>query len=215
MKKEESGEQKVAYVDTPKGIFSASGHWFRATAADLQAYAGPVLDREPLPALIGFADVWLRSSRTLALWAMPVLLLILTPLQAALAGLGLYLVWKTFSPAMASRVLGKAFRILEHVYLQGLYYVFVLSVLASSGHVAAMWTGLASFIVLRWGLLERLVAPVTERLHRALFALPVPDQVLRAFIVRAALKHRVSLPELDRMERRILQTWNRNKGEHG
>jgi hypothetical protein len=41
--------------------------------------------------------------------------------------------------------------------------------------------------------------------------MPVPDQVLRAFIIRAAMAHRIALPQLDRMEGQISDTFRRRK----
>ncbi len=39
---------ETTFVDTPEGIFTASGVWFRTREDSLYAYAGPVFDREPL-----------------------------------------------------------------------------------------------------------------------------------------------------------------------
>ncbi|WP_457653648.1 hypothetical protein [Rhodocaloribacter sp.] len=179
---------------------------------DLFEYAELVFEFVPTLKLLEYADSWLESPRTVTIWVLPVLLLMLPPLQAALAGLGLFLLWETFSPAMVSLALAKVFRVLERVYLQGIYYVFMMSVLAASGRMAAMWVGLAGFVLIRTGIVWFLTAFVTARIHRALFALPLPDQVLRAFIHRAALKYRVALPDLEGMERQILQTWTRKRG---
>ncbi len=210
MERQKSGTEG-AYLETPGGIFSASGHWYHTTESSLRAYAGEVLERESLATLITLSDTWLRSPQTLTLWAVPVLLLTVSPLQTSLAALGIYLVWKIVSPAMVSRALAKVLRVLENVYLQGLYYVFTLSVLAAGGNMAAMWTGLAAFILLRWGVLERVADPLIDKVHRAFWPLPPSDQVLRAFIVRTALVYRVSLPELEQMEQDILRRWSKGK----
>ena len=73
---------ETIFVDTPEGIFTASGVWFRTREASLYAYAGPVFDHEPLPRLLTQAEVWLRSPQTLALWLLPLLLFTMSPLQA-------------------------------------------------------------------------------------------------------------------------------------
>ena len=94
-------------------------------------------------------------------------------------------------------------RLLDVVFAQGFYYVFMLSLLASRGEMAALGVGLGGFVLLRWGVLARLSHPLVGRIWRSLYALPVPDQVLRAFIIRAALKHGLSLPQLDRLEEQM------------
>lgn len=68
----------------------------------------------------------------------------------------------------------------------------------------AVWTGLAGFVLGRWQLLERLLRPLWDRGLQALYRLPLPDRVLRAVLVRAALTERVPLPELQAMEREML-----------
>jgi voltage-gated potassium channel Kch len=207
--------RKTEDYGIPAGLLSSGGYWYQATIGDLYEYAGMVFEYVPMTKLIEYSDHWLESAKTLVLWALPVLLLTCSPLQAALAALGLYVMWESFSPAAVSFALVKVFRFMGHVYLQGLYYVFMMSVLAATGRMTAMWVGLAGFLLFRFGIIGLLFGRITRRIQRFLFTLPLPDQVLRAFIHRAALKHRVSLPRLERMERRILQTWNRNKGEHG
>ncbi len=212
MKKQRENKRAKKEFGIAEGILSPRGYWYGVTIEDLFDYAELVFEFVPMARLIEYAERWIESARTLTIWALPVLLLTLSPLQAALAGLGLYLVWESFSPAMVSLALVKVFRVLDHVYLQGIYYVFTMSVLAASGRMTAMWVGLAGFVLFRVGIVGLLVAHVTSRIHEALFALPLPDQVLRAFIHRAALKYRVALPQLERMEEKILQAWTRKKG---
>ncbi len=204
--------ESTTHVDTPRGIFTAQGVWFHATEAALEAYAGPVLEREPLPKLLADAQVWLRSAQTLALWALPLLLWLLPPLPAALAALTLYLGWKVLAPGFVTRAGVAALRRLDTVILQGLYFVFALSVLAGMGQTTAVWVGLAGFILLRWGLVAKASRPLVERLWPRLYPLPVPDQVLRALIVRVALKYGLSLPQIDRLEAKM-QEKRQRKGK--
>ena len=175
----------------------------------LRDYAGSVLEHVPLGALIRRADRWLHAPLVVTLWALPALLGLWTPLPAAGAALVLFVGWKVLSPAVASRWAAVVAGWLGAVWLQGLYYVFTMSVLAGAGRYAAMAMGLAGFMLLRWGLVGRATAPLVRVLARRLYALPLPDQVLRAFIVRAALTHDVPLPELERMERRLFEKWSR------
>lgn len=192
------------YVDTPRGIFTAAGVWFHTREASLRRWAGDVLAREPLPALLAQAERWLRSPQTLALWVLPASLFVLMPLPAALAAFVVYVGWAVLGPAFVSRALGGLLRVLDLVLVQALYYVFMLSVLAAQERFAALAVGLAGFVLLRWGAVAWATRPLTAPLQRTLYRLPVPDRVLRALIVRAALAHRVTLPEFERIEKEIL-----------
>ncbi len=202
---------EAQFVDTPEGIFTASGVWFRTRVAALQAYAGPVLEREPVPVLLAQAELWLRSPQALTLWLLPVFLYLLAPLQAALAALVVYVGWRSLGPSFVSRALARLFRILDAVFVQALYYVFMLSLLAAQASYTAVWVGLGGFILLRWGLIRWATQPLIRPIWASLYPLPVPDQVLRAFLLRAALAFNVSLPQLDRIEQQVRDFLQRNK----
>lgn len=195
------------FVDTPSGIFTASGVWFHTTEEALRNYAAPVLDHVPLDRLIHWAEVWIRSPQIIALWGLPLLLVWMPPGLAALVALLLYLGWTVLSPAVASSTAAWIFDKLDVVVAQGAYYVLVLSYIAALDRYGAVGVGLAGFILLRWGLLKRAVHPLVRRGLRALYALPVSDQVLRAFIIRVALNYELSLPQLDAIEQRMIENW--------
>ncbi len=181
----------------------------------LEAYAGPVLAREPLPRLIEGATVWLRSPQTLTLWLLPLLLWQLPAGWAALLALLIYVAWQGMAPGLVNRAVLLLFRQLERVSFQAIYYVVILSLFAERGDTAAVVIGLAGFIALRWQLLDRIVNPLVRRLWAVLFPLPVPDQVLRSLILRTALKYRLPIPEIDRMERQLLNLWNYKRTSPG
>ncbi len=188
-----------AFLDTPVGLVTPSGVRFRTTRALLEEYAGPVLEAVSLEALVRRAEVWLRGGGTLAAWALALFLLPLPPLGAAALALTLYLGWETLSPAFVSRRGAAVLRVLEMPLVQAALYVAVLSTLGARGELAAVGVGLAGFVLIRWRLLGAALGPLVRLLRRPLFTLPAPDQVLRAFVLRAALRHGVSLPQLDRL----------------
>lgn len=197
-------------MSTPQGIFTASGIWFSATEESLRTYAGPVLEHVPLVALIRRAERWVRSPQAFTLWLLPLALLTLPPWLAVAAALAFYVGWAVLSPSVASRWAATAAGWLNTAVVQGLFYVFVLSILAAQDRFAAFGIGLAGFVLLRWGLVQRALQPLVRPLRRTLYDLPAPDQILRAFIVRAALEHDIALPELERMKRRLFEAWTRS-----
>lgn len=196
-------------IDTPRGLFSASGVWFRAREADVRSYAGSVLEHESLEDLVHRAEVWLRSSEAVFILLLPVLLWGLEPLWAAVIAAGCYLVWKALAPALVNRPLGAFFRVAEHPLPQLGYYTAVLSLFGMSGAYLALAIGVAGFIAARWGLLRQATDPLLRPLWQRLYPLPVADQVLRASIHRAAIAHRTALPQIDRMAEDILAVWLR------
>lgn len=201
-------DSDAAFVDTPYGIFTAEGIWFHIREEELRRYASDLLDEVSLEQLLQRAALWMRSPQIITLWALPVALYLLPPVGAALLGLGLFIAWKVASPSVVSERLAWAVDRLDIAVVQGLYYVFVLSILAAQGRYSALAIGLVGFVLLRWGLVERALNPLVRPALRALYTLPLSDQVLRAFIIRMALNRRLPLPQLDAMQKDILETWS-------
>jgi hypothetical protein len=193
----------------PTGIFTASGNWFRVSVSDLEAYAGPLLRRVPIVRVLEGAESVLRAPQTLAIWMLLVVLLMATPTEAAIATFVVLLGWSVVGPGLVLPGMLPVLRVLETVWLQGGAFVAGLSLLGTSGATSAVWVGLAGFVLLRWGLLARLTEPIARRLRARLYALPLEDQALRAVIIRYALRERVSLPQIDDMEARMLEMGRR------
>ena len=198
----------ATYVDTPQGIFTDALVWFRTREAWLRDYASPVLAHKSLSHLLAEAVVWLRSPQTLALWLLAVLLLVAGAIPAALITVAFFVAWTSFGPLLVARSAITLLRVLDVVLLQALAFVTVLSWLASQGDYAAVGIGMAGFIALRWDLLRMAFQPVFKRLWRAMYRMPVPDQVLRALIVRTALRYRVTLADFASIEEGIVQHFN-------
>jgi hypothetical protein len=92
-------------------------------------------------------------------------------------------------------------RVLEKPLVQAALYIAVLSYLGAQGSVGAVGVGLAGFVLMRWRVLPLALRPVLKLLRRPLYTLPPPDQVLRAFVLRAALRHDIDLPQLEQLKR--------------
>jgi hypothetical protein len=196
-----STDDHPAFLDTPGGLITASGVHFHTTRALLEQYARPVLEVVGLDTLVGRAEVWLRSGQALALWSLALLLLVLPSLAAALAALTIYLGWETLGPSFVSRRLVAVFRVLEKPLVQAALYIAVLSYLGAQGNVGAVGVGLAGFVLIRWRVIPLALRPVLKLLRRPLYTLPPSDQVLRAFVLRAALRHDIDLPQLEQLKR--------------
>lgn len=202
-----------SYVDTPYGILTEGGRWYHVTEEDVNDYAGAVLDHVSLEQLLDWADTWIDSVRTVVLWALPLLLWGL-PVSWALGGaLALFLAWALVSPALPSLLAVRVVSGLAHVLVQALYYVLTMSAFAAAEMYTALGVGLCGFILLRWGLLEWAAGYLLRPVHRTLYPLPVADQVLRGFIVRVALKHRLSVPQVDDITENIINNLHGHKDE--
>lgn len=195
------------FVNTPYGMVTAAGRWYHIPEEQARDYAGEVLDHISLEDLVERADLWIDSPRTVALWLMPLVLWALSPVWAVTATAGLYLGWALASPAVPSLWGTRAVRLLSSTLAQGGYYTVVLSLFAMADRFAAVGVGLAAFVLFRWGIVDWAVRGGLRALRRRLYPLPVTDQILRGLMVRAALKHRVSVPQVDAITQDILDNW--------
>lgn len=202
-----SDDDSPSYVATPYGLVTPAGRWYHIPEEDVRSYAGNVLDHVSLDRLVQWADAWVDSPRTVALWALPPLLWRLPAGWAAGAAAVLYIGWALASPALPRVGIVRVAAGLSHVLVQGAYYVATLSALAAIEDYAAVGTGLAAFALFRWGIVEWVFRKGLRPLRRRLYPLPVTDQVLRGLIVRAALKYRVSVPHVDAITSDILENW--------
>jgi hypothetical protein len=195
------------YVNTPYGMVTAAGRWYHIPEEQARAYAGEVLEHVSLEDLVARADVWIDSPRTVTLWLLPLLLWGLSPLWAAVTAFLGYVGWALASPAFPSLWGTWLVAGLENVLAQGGYYAVVLSLFAEAGRFAAVGVGLAAFVLFRWGVVDWAARGGLRTLRRRLYPLPTTDQILRGLMVRAALRHRVSLPQVDAITKDILENW--------
>jgi hypothetical protein len=188
------------YVDTGRFIVTNRGTVYRSTEASLDEYAPGLLDRAPLAKLVGDADLWLRLPVDLSLWVLPIGLIHGGPWLGATGMVSAYLAAAVLSPAGVSLHALPVLRVLDRVALQAIYFIVVLSILAQNGRFPELWTGVGGFVVLRWSLLSRALAPVVDRVAERFYHMPVPDQVLRAVLIKYAIRFGVSIPSLSDIE---------------
>ncbi len=203
--------KEVPFIETPNGIFTAAGNWFHTTVDDLRDYAGSLLDRRSVASLIHDAELLLRSPVTIALWIAPPLLYYLGIPLTALICFACLLFLSTWGPMASKLGILPLLNILDKLPLQALFYIVILSWYAMNDLLALMAAGLVIFILLRWGLVSKVVQPIARSLHKRLYAVPYEDQILKAVVVRSAMSTGASLPELDEIERFILGRINRKK----
>lgn len=199
-------QERPAFVETPQGLFSASGYWFHTSLQALHDYAPEVLERVSVERLLQQAERWLRSPQTVAIWLLPVLLWQMGPLLAVLVTLLVFMAWTLVRPLFVSWRAARFFGLLEHIGVQGLFVILTLSGLGMTGRSVAVVTGLLGFVALRWGLVQRILGYVLDPLLGRLYPLPVPDHVLKSVLVRKAVKLRVRLPDVDAMQHVFFDT---------
>jgi hypothetical protein len=162
-------DEQAAYVDTPEGIFTADGLWFRVTEAELERYAGAVLAHESLSELMARAGRWMMAGQTFGIWAAVVFLLTLRALPASLLTLLVFLLVQCFRPILLSSWFDPVLRVLQVVPVQLLVYVIALSAFGVAGAYGKLALGAIFFVALRWRLLETITARLVHAIARVLY----------------------------------------------
>lgn len=210
-----SASDMRSYVETPHGLFTADGIWFHTTVAGLRDFAPDVVDGIGVDRLVVHASAWTRVPTHAAVWVLLLTLLVASSLQAVLAGLVTHIFLSIWGPLLVRPGGARLAVWLGLPLVQGLAYVGVLSALAAGGHLGAVGAGLAGFVLLRWGIVDRLVRPLVRHAPGMARTLPAPDRTLRNLIIRYAMKMGRNTGEVDQMERRMLEIWNyrKNRGK--
>ena len=198
------------YVDTPAGIVSAGGVQYHTTERLLREFAGPVLDQTSVGALVRGADAWAEAPRSLAAVALLAVLPLLSPAGAVGVALAVWSAVALVGPGAATPRAVPVLRVLGSAGVQGLLFALGLSALALVGAMPAVWTGLAGFVLLRVGIVGRLLKPALAPVLDRLYALPPADQTLRSLVVRTAIREGVSLPALADVEASVRAFWRRD-----
>ncbi len=181
------------FLETPRGLFTPAGTWFRTTVEQLEGSYPEVLAQTDLNDLVYRSEIWLQSHRSLALLVVPIFLIVM-PVGWSL-GLGVVVSfgWMLLAPALGNRVFSRVLEWLGWDPMQVIFYVVVLSSFGAGGDYGRLAAGVGWFVLLRWRLLDLLVLPPAVRLSARLYPLPVPDQMLRAVIFSEAIRLGISL----------------------
>ena len=176
------------FLDTPRGLFTPAGVWFRTTVEQLNENYGDVLEKTPIDDLVHRAEVWLQSHRSFALLIVPFVLMLANPIIAIPVGLVAFSGWRLLAPSLGNRTLGGLFEWLGWAPVQILFYVIVLSKFGADNMYPALIAGLAWFVLIRWGLLDLLLRPLIRSIGSRMYPLPMSDQMLRAVIFSEAIR---------------------------
>ncbi|MDA1027523.1 MAG: hypothetical protein O3B41_00500 [Bacteroidetes bacterium] len=201
----------LTFVEMPGGIFTSDGIWYHTTVRDLESYSPDIIKKLGLQTLFQKAGDWSRLPVTLTVWALPCLLLILSPIPAVLVSFFLFLVMSFLAPNVVVYGLVGPIRFMNHPIVQGLLFVMAMSYFASSGQMAAVGSGVIGFVLLRWQILTVLVDLVSKRARPT--QIPIHDRILKNVLVSASRKYGAPLFELDRMEKRMIEimTYHKNR----
>ena len=196
------------FVGTTKGIFTVRGIWYRVDENDLRNYAGKVLQFESISKLLSRSDTWLKLPETISIWIAPLLIWQFGIGIAPLVAIVLYCLIRLCVPILVGHYAYEVVKLISNVFIQALLYVVILSYWGQTGAYSHLGMGIFIFALVRWGALHAMLNPLLKKIQKRIYSISLEDKVLKAVIVRAGLKHRVALPEIERIESSVLRKWN-------
>lgn len=205
----DTGERlKTTYIDTPTGIFTQRGTWFRTTEKSLKEYASELLKYESVDTLISGAELWLRFPLNFSVWITPLVLWQFDLGVSSLIIISFYLILGIVGPLYTSHYLSPIVRFLNYLLPQAVLYILFLSYSLQLGNVVIAISGFLFFVLFRWGIISKVLNPFLKWAHRKLYKIPYEDKVLRSLIVKKSLKYHTSLSEVNEIESRIMKKIN-------
>ena len=197
--------RSTTYIDTPNGIITEKGTWFRTTEDSLKEFAGELLDHESVQQLLSSADLWISFPSNLSLWLIPAVLWQLNPLIATCSIILLYMLLRISGPFYTSHNLSFISSLLNRLELQAILYFFFLTILLQAGQYSTAILGFILFVLFRWGVIKKMLDPVLNAINGKIYKVPYEDKVLRSVIVKKSMKYRTTLKEVNDIESSIMR----------
>lgn len=193
-------------VETPTGLFSASGFWFRTSFQSIDDLAPGLRTKIDLHQTVKDTEVWIRSFESVGLWSFFITLLFYGAYPSALVAIVLSIAWYFLRSALihpGATVYLKPFTIDGPVLIATL---FVISYVGNTGRTLDAILGLAFFFVFRFGWLRMLL----DRWHDATRALSMNDRILRMMLIRLAMRHDIAVKSVQTMQADLLEAFRKS-----
>lgn len=188
-------------VETPTGLFSASGFWFRTSFAAIDQLAPGLRAKIDLHQTVRDAEVWIRSFESVGLWTLLLSLPFLGAYPSALLATVLSLIWYFWRSALVHPSATAFIKALTHDAPVLVATLFVISYVGNTGRTLDAILGLAFFFVFRFGWLRMLL----DRWHDATRPLSMNDRILRMMLIREAMRHDIRVESVHTMQTELMK----------
>ena len=183
------------FVDTPRGIFTSKGNWFRTTEKDLNKYAGPLFEKVDLGKVLASAEVWIKGSDSISLIVFMAVLHFLGWIVAVPLGIAFFALFYLNKSAFATPLFGRLVAVLSTDVSVLAVSVVVLSGQGMAGHYVALAIGFIFFMLFKFGLIRKGFSGYV--IPKLKMKTSLNDRLLRQVIVRTALAKGIVMPELE------------------
>lgn len=188
-------------VETPTGLFSASGFWFRTSFQSIDDLAPGLRAKIDLHQTVKDTEVWIRSFESVGLWTLLLSLPFLGAYPSALLATVLSLIWYFWRSALIRPSATPFMKALTHDAPVLVATLLVISYVGNTGRTLDAILGLAFFFVFRFGWLRMLL----DRWHDASRPLSMNDRILRMMLIREAMRHDIRVESVHTMQTELMK----------
>jgi hypothetical protein len=188
-------------VETPTGLFSAAGFWYRTSFASIDHLAPGLRAKIDLHQTVRDTEVWIRSFESVGLWTLLLSLPFLGAYPSALLATVLSLIWYFWRSALIHPGATSVVKALTHDGPVLIATLFVISYVGNSGRTLDAILGLAFFFVFRFGWLRMLL----DRWHDAARPMSMNDRILRMMLIREAMRHDIRVESVHTMQTELMK----------
>ena len=188
-------------VETPTGLFSASGFWYRTSFAAIDQLAPGLRTKIDLHQTVKDTEVWIRSFESVGLWTLLLSLPFLGAYPSALLATVLSLIWYFWRSALIRPSATPFMKALTHDAPVLVATLLVISYVGNTGRTLDAILGLAFFFVFRFGWLRMLL----DRWHDTTRPLSMNDRILRMMLIREAMRHDIRVESVHTMQTELMK----------
>jgi hypothetical protein len=189
----------ASFIETPIGIFTPAGNWFHTSSEAIERFVPGLLQKNPLSELIRDAEVWIRSADNISILLL-LSLLLTTNVLTTIVVLVIFLpLWHIGKSAAFSRLVTVFLRFIDIEIVLLLIAVAPLSWLGMTERYTELVTGLAGFIILKFGIYRKLVDFLYTRLRHS--ESPLNDRLFRMILIKHAMSYGIQSREVVEMDK--------------
>ncbi|WP_114985315.1 hypothetical protein [Cyclonatronum proteinivorum] len=208
------------YLDSPAGLLTPKGYLFYTRESVLEAYAGKLLSEQPVGEWLRRATRCIESTDAAGVWSVLLFLSLLPLMWAIPAVLGVSILWHQSRTAFAGPAADAFLKVFTNEIVMLLAGVAVLSWLGISGEAGKAASGIALFLVYKFGWIRMLLSRMFEGDAYGNANLkadpPQPgsnDRILNMLLIRFGIKSGITLPSVEVMERDIMQAMQKSASQ--
>ncbi len=204
--------KEYEYLETPAGIFTGGGFWFRITKKNFEKYTKGLLDIIPLKSLLMHAEQWIRSTDGFGILFSMIFLLTLNWIPALFLALFTGILFHLYKPLITGTGLQGLISVIDKDWFMILIALGPLSYFGMEGMFSHLGIGLALFMVFKFGWVRKVADFVYSKLFKKI---PYNDRILFRLTTSHAIANEITLSNFEIMqkdlENAIRKTVNKKK----